>query len=156
LRMEITMQNNQHQSVIVFGPAGCGKTRHAQQLKQHLGMQNVVDDWVYHDPLPPNTLVLTNDPRVNADTACAVAFSSLVALLAVDDERTASPAPSDAPPALEANAANTLNECIRECIACDWVGQTDTYLAGRGDIPPIGPLCPVCGEVTEIVPKCTF
>lgn len=31
-------------SLIVYGPTGCGKTRFAEQLRQHLGCLNVIDD----------------------------------------------------------------------------------------------------------------
>lgn len=56
-------------SIIVHGPAGCGKTRHASALARHFDLPKVLDtgrDGVQLDRLPhtafSNTLVLTNDP----------------------------------------------------------------------------------------------
>lgn len=56
-------------SVIVFGPRCSGKTRHAEQLRMHFGMERIVDDWDGSRPFPTyGALVLTNnaDPRIAA------------------------------------------------------------------------------------------
>lgn len=34
---------------------------------------------------------------------------------------------------------------IRECVGCDWIGNADDCVW----LGEIGPLCPVCHEVTE-------
>lgn len=42
-------------SVIVFGPQACGKTRNAEKLKQHFGLDRVIE----HEDYPPNQLLPT-------------------------------------------------------------------------------------------------
>ncbi len=37
-------------SIIIYGPQGCGKTRHAEILRKHYNMAEVVDDG--SDPYP--------------------------------------------------------------------------------------------------------
>lgn len=34
-----------NKSVIVYGPKGCGKTRNAERLRAHFGLDHVIDDW---------------------------------------------------------------------------------------------------------------
>ncbi len=46
--------------VIVLGPQGIGKTRHADALMQAFGATTLVDDW-YGEPLQSGTLALGND-----------------------------------------------------------------------------------------------
>lgn len=49
-------------SVVVYGPPGCGKTRHAEALRVHFGLTNVHDDWVSGTDFPrTDTLVLTQE-----------------------------------------------------------------------------------------------
>lgn len=49
-------------SVIVYGPKASGKTRHAEALRKHFGMQRIVDNWDGSRPYPSfNALVLTNN-----------------------------------------------------------------------------------------------
>lgn len=52
-------------AVIVYGPPGCGKTRHAQALKKHFDCDKIVDDW---DPnragITRNALHLTSIPML--------------------------------------------------------------------------------------------
>lgn len=49
-------------SVIIYGPKGSGKTQHAEQLRQHFGMERIVDDWDGSRPYPSyDCLVLTNN-----------------------------------------------------------------------------------------------
>lgn len=40
----------------------------------------------------------------------------------------------------------------RECCnaECGWKGITDRVLSGHGNVPDVGPLCPECGETTEL------
>ncbi|WP_067519589.1 hypothetical protein [Endozoicomonas ascidiicola] len=35
-----------NQSIIVYGPVACGKTRNAKKIAEKLGLKNIVDDWV--------------------------------------------------------------------------------------------------------------
>lgn len=49
-------------SVIVYGPAGCGKTRFAKRLMKHFGMSRVIDEWKPGDEIPDNCLMLTEQP----------------------------------------------------------------------------------------------
>lgn len=46
--------------IVIHGPQGCGKTRHAQALAKHFGCDRIVDDWEGEDRRA-GTLVLTND-----------------------------------------------------------------------------------------------
>lgn len=59
----------------VYGPQGCGKSFHWKALAKALECDNVwdcdaplpkgrVDEYSFGDAVPPNWLVLTNDPRV--------------------------------------------------------------------------------------------
>ena len=56
------MSTNTKPSVVVYGPPGCGKTRHARQIMQALGLQKVVEaDDLHGRPYPrQRTLLLTN------------------------------------------------------------------------------------------------
>lgn len=47
-------------SAIVYGNQGCGKTTHQAALAKHLGLSQIIDEWNGIDPLPDNTLALTN------------------------------------------------------------------------------------------------
>ena len=47
-------------SLIVYGPAGCGKTRNARRLAKHFGLKRVVDEWDRRrDGVVKNALMLT-------------------------------------------------------------------------------------------------
>lgn len=52
-------------STIIYGPQGCGKTSNAKALAQHLGLSNIIDDWMPDDELPEDTLALTNAENVS-------------------------------------------------------------------------------------------
>ena len=54
-------------TVIVTGPQGCGKTRHAAQLAKALGCEGFVDDWWPGQPLQPGFLHLTSSPVTSID-----------------------------------------------------------------------------------------
>lgn len=55
-------------SVIIYGPQGSGKSRHAAALAKHFGLQFVEEEWTQGQPLnPTNVLYLTND-RMAAHT----------------------------------------------------------------------------------------
>ncbi len=56
-------------SIVIYGPQRCGKTTNAQELREHFGMKDVLDDWDGHSAYPlHDTLVLTN----NADAIAHV------------------------------------------------------------------------------------
>lgn len=52
-----------HESIIVHGPQGCGKTLHAVSIARHFGLARILDDQDPH-ALPPgvatDTLLLTS------------------------------------------------------------------------------------------------
>lgn len=48
------------QSVVVYGPQGCGKSRHAEALMVRFGCTRVQDDWNGSSPIAPGVLALTN------------------------------------------------------------------------------------------------
>ena len=51
-------------SIVVYGPQGCGKTRHAKAIAEAFGLTTIVDDWDPRDPVlrrqSIGTLFLTN------------------------------------------------------------------------------------------------
>lgn len=47
-------------TVVLSGPQGCGKTRHAAELMRLLGSDRVIDDWWPGQPLVPGALHLTH------------------------------------------------------------------------------------------------
>ncbi|UQA71928.1 ATP-binding protein [Stenotrophomonas maltophilia] len=54
-------------SVVIYGPQRCGKTTNAQELREHFGLREVLDDWDGHTAYPlHDTLVLTNNPHAIA------------------------------------------------------------------------------------------
>ena len=52
-------------SVFVYGPMASGKTANAEALRQHFGLDTILDDWQYGDRWPSRgALILTReDPR---------------------------------------------------------------------------------------------
>ena len=46
-------------SVLITGPEGCGKTLHAEALRQHFGCVGIVDDWAPKDGIVEGSLLLT-------------------------------------------------------------------------------------------------
>lgn len=54
--------------IIIHGPQGCGKTRHADLLAQHFHCTEIVDDWSGQTPLPDGALALTNIPAIPFET----------------------------------------------------------------------------------------
>jgi len=58
-----TTQSLARQGVVITGPQGSGKTRHAEALRAHFGLAHILDDESWHagDPVPDDTLVLTNE-----------------------------------------------------------------------------------------------
>jgi hypothetical protein len=50
-------------TIIVYGPPGCGKTYHADVLLAHFGLSRLVDEWGPCYPLQAGALHLTEQPR---------------------------------------------------------------------------------------------
>lgn len=60
-------------SVVIYGPQRCGKTANAQELREHFGLQSVIEDWDGHSSYPlQDTLVLTENPDAVADSSSKV------------------------------------------------------------------------------------
>lgn len=63
--------------IVVFGPPACGKTRNAEALAAHFGVDVVIDDW---DPnrhqLVPGALHLSHEPY-NGQEARSFAFADV-------------------------------------------------------------------------------
>lgn len=51
-------------SIIIYGPPGCGKTANKDKLATHYGKSCVIDNWVPGNNIPDNALILTNVPGV--------------------------------------------------------------------------------------------
>lgn len=50
-----------NKTVVVYGPAGTGKTHHARALARHFGLGTIVDGWSGRSKLPATgVLALTN------------------------------------------------------------------------------------------------
>lgn len=50
-------------SVIIIGPAGCGKTRYSEALRNYYGLERIIDDAHHHTKVPQTgALVLTPVP----------------------------------------------------------------------------------------------
>lgn len=55
----------QHKSIVVYGPQGSGKTRYAEKLRRHFGLQHITEhaDLSADDKVPAfGHLILTNTP----------------------------------------------------------------------------------------------
>jgi len=63
--------------IVIYGPQGCGKSKHKNELAVHFGMSKIIDDWKPGDALPESALALTNAPEAEG----AIAFSEVLALL---------------------------------------------------------------------------
>jgi hypothetical protein len=62
----ITCETPHVKGVVIYGPQGCGKSKHAAVLAQHYGKDRIVDDWMPGGPVPADTIVLTNIPHSSA------------------------------------------------------------------------------------------
>ena len=71
-------------SIVIYGPQACGKSSQAQRLREHFGLQDVVDDWDGHTVYPSeDTLVLTCNPDAVAEgTSRVMDFGTAMAELA--------------------------------------------------------------------------
>lgn len=47
-------------TILIVGPAGCGKTLHAEALRQHFQCSRIMDQWRPGDGLMPGALILTS------------------------------------------------------------------------------------------------
>lgn len=47
-------------TIIIVGPAGCGKTLHAEALRQHFQCTHIMDQWRPSDGYAPGALILTS------------------------------------------------------------------------------------------------
>lgn len=60
-------------SVVIYGPQLCSKSADAQELREHFGLQSVIEDWDGHSSYPlQDTLVLTENPDAVADSSSKV------------------------------------------------------------------------------------
>lgn len=51
-----------NKSVLVYGPQGCGKSTHADEIAKALSLNKIHDDWEPGNPFDMlDTLILTND-----------------------------------------------------------------------------------------------
>lgn len=55
-------------TIIIHGPQGCGKTRHAQAMAALFRCSQIVEDWDGRTPVPAGALVLTQLQRFTPDT----------------------------------------------------------------------------------------
>lgn len=54
-------------SVVIHGPQGCGKTTHAEALREHFELDEVVDEWDGQSNFPrTGALVVTHNPNPSA------------------------------------------------------------------------------------------
>lgn len=63
-----------NQSVIVYGPQGCGKTTNAHALAKHFGLHKIVDDGRQLLTEPTGSLYLTNDRPLLAYGCRVISF----------------------------------------------------------------------------------
>jgi len=55
-----------NRSVVIYGPRGCGKSRHATQLLNHFDLERVVDNWDGLSDVPQvGALILTSNAEAN-------------------------------------------------------------------------------------------
>lgn len=69
-------------SIIIYGPAGCGKSYNAARLAKHFGLTRIVDDWAngmsqQEDIAPTGTLYLTSNATFARamSSACTYSFA---------------------------------------------------------------------------------
>ncbi len=66
--------------VIIYGNAGTGKTRRADQLLKHYRCSKLIEEWDGVSPLPDGALALTNHPnpdKSKADFAVSIEQAKL-------------------------------------------------------------------------------
>lgn len=55
-------ESSRQRPVVVYGPAGCGKSRAAESLMMRFGCSGLQDEWDGVSPLDSGVLALTNVP----------------------------------------------------------------------------------------------
>lgn len=85
-------------SVVVFGPAGCGKTTNAEALMRHFGLSRVIEDWRPGESAPlTGALILSNvDLTDLREETCArrmLTFDEAMGRLRAGDSSSARPDP---------------------------------------------------------------
>jgi hypothetical protein len=71
------LEENMQTTLILCGPQGIGKTRHASMLASLFGCGNIVDEWDGRDALPPGTLAITNADYVMQSGSIAIQVADL-------------------------------------------------------------------------------
>lgn len=69
---QIGMSAASASAVVVYGPQGCGKTRHAAALAAHFGVGVIIDEWMPGDPIEADALHLSQ-----VEVPGAVTYESL-------------------------------------------------------------------------------
>jgi len=68
-----------NKTVIVYGPAACGKTTNAKKLANKYGCRNILDGWDGRGSVPAESLVLTVEhPPYENTRALAVSYEEAI------------------------------------------------------------------------------
>lgn len=67
------------ETIVVYGPQGCGKTRNANRIREHFGLALIVDGWDGNSTLRRGTLALTNVAPPYRLKVRAIAYADLPA-----------------------------------------------------------------------------
>lgn len=64
-------------SVVVYGPPACGKTKNKEKIAKRFGLTEIVDDWCEEDEFSPQgVLYLTNaEPSEKLENSYTLIFS---------------------------------------------------------------------------------
>ncbi|GGI16404.1 hypothetical protein [Oxalicibacterium faecigallinarum] len=62
--MPTPAENYADKPVVIYGPAGCGKTTHSRAIAETLGKAGIIEDWKRGDRLHNNAIHLTSDERL--------------------------------------------------------------------------------------------
>jgi tRNA A37 N6-isopentenylltransferase MiaA len=65
-------------TVIVYGPAACGKTRNKYEIAKHFGCDTVVDEWSEDRPMIQDALHLTTMKPTETTDATVVSFEDVI------------------------------------------------------------------------------
>lgn len=66
-------------SVIVYGPRGCGKTTHAETLRKHYGLEHIVDDYHFGARMRKGVLYLCVEPPSDPSSLEHIPFETAMA-----------------------------------------------------------------------------
>lgn len=103
-------------TVIVYGPAGCGKTRNSAKLKELFGLNKVIDGWTGSTAIPRlGALVLTQLTREEISGRCLSvgAWNYVTAMAEIDNGSPSSPDAPTAPEILQ-RAAKHMEDRAKE------------------------------------------